>query len=190
MLKRASAWLLDVILLSVLATGFALLLSAAFGYDNYKRRHRRSIQTDRRSATRRDPNGYCRQRRSHVRSGTLQTRHSVRYVRTCRGRAVPRRADSRTASAVLLSSPCRTRMENLCVCALKRTSAYFMYQLYSLKTPRAITAAWISHFKIAYVIIVSNDRPAFAFTPGSNRDIICSENTGGQRFPPLGRAIG
>ena len=35
MLKRASAWLLDVILLSVLATGFALLLSAAFGYDNY-----------------------------------------------------------------------------------------------------------------------------------------------------------
>ena len=31
MLKRASAWLLDVILLSVLATGFALLLSAAFG---------------------------------------------------------------------------------------------------------------------------------------------------------------
>lgn len=35
MLKRVSAWLLDVILLSVLATGFALLLSAAFGYDNY-----------------------------------------------------------------------------------------------------------------------------------------------------------
>ena len=35
MLKHVSAWLLDVILLSVLATGFALLLSAAFGYDNY-----------------------------------------------------------------------------------------------------------------------------------------------------------
>ncbi len=35
MLKRASAWLLDVILLSVLATGFALLLSALFGYDGY-----------------------------------------------------------------------------------------------------------------------------------------------------------
>ena len=33
--KRLPAWLLDVILLSVLATGMAMLLSMAFGYDNY-----------------------------------------------------------------------------------------------------------------------------------------------------------
>lgn len=34
-IKRASAWLLDIILLTVLATGFGVLLSAALGYDGY-----------------------------------------------------------------------------------------------------------------------------------------------------------
>lgn len=33
--KRAAAWLLDAILICILATGFAFLLSVALGYDNY-----------------------------------------------------------------------------------------------------------------------------------------------------------
>ena len=33
--KRAAAWLLDAILVCILATGFAFLLSVALGYDNY-----------------------------------------------------------------------------------------------------------------------------------------------------------
>lgn len=33
--KRTAAWILDVILVCVLATGFAFLLSVALGYDNY-----------------------------------------------------------------------------------------------------------------------------------------------------------
>ena len=43
MLKRASAWILDTILLLVLVTGIATVLSAALGFDTYTQGDRKSV---------------------------------------------------------------------------------------------------------------------------------------------------